>query len=87
MPNPKSLALIVSEISAFIRTDVILIKNIYTLWGRKRDLLPVVTGESLILACKYVLESLFSTYNLIFNKAKESLYRVFTRYNLLLTCP
>jgi len=45
MPNPKSLALTVSEI--FVRTDgqtdmarstrlVILIKNIYTLWGRKR---------------------------------------------------
>jgi len=43
---------IVSEISAFIRTDrqtdmakstrlVILIKNIYILWGRKRFLLPV----------------------------------------------
>jgi len=51
-PNLNSLALIVSEISAFIRTDgqtdmarstrlVILIKNIYTLWGRKRFLLPV----------------------------------------------
>jgi len=41
MPNPNSLALIVSEISAFIRTDgqkasstrlVILIKNIYTIY-------------------------------------------------------
>jgi len=43
---------IVSEISAFIRTDgqadmaisirlVILIKNIYTIWCRKRFLLPV----------------------------------------------
>jgi len=52
MPNPNSLALKVFEISAFIRTDgqtdmarstrlVILIKNIYTLWGRKRFLLPV----------------------------------------------
>jgi len=59
-PNLNSLALIVSEISAFIRTDkqtdrrtvgqtdmarstrlVILIKNIYTLWGRKRFLPPV----------------------------------------------
>jgi len=51
-PNLNSLALIVSEISAFIRTDgqknmarstrlVILIKNIYTLCGRKRYLLPV----------------------------------------------
>jgi len=52
-PNLNSLALIVSEISAFItdrRTDGqlarstrlgILIKNIYTLWGRKRFLLPV----------------------------------------------
>jgi len=55
-PNLNSVALIVSEISAFIRTDrrtdgqtdmarstrlVILIKNIYTLWGRKRFLLPV----------------------------------------------
>jgi len=46
MPNLNSLALIISEISAFIRTDeqtdmtrstrlVKLIKNIYTLWGRK----------------------------------------------------
>jgi len=60
MPNLNSLALIVSEISAFIRTDgqtdrpadgqtdmarstrlVILIKNIYSLWGRKRFLLSV----------------------------------------------
>jgi len=56
-PNLNSLAPIVSEFSAFIRTDgrtdgtrrdmarstrlVILIKNIYTLWGRKRFLLPV----------------------------------------------
>jgi len=46
MPNPSIVAPIVSEISAFIRTDgqtdmagstrlVILIKNVYTLWGRK----------------------------------------------------
>jgi len=52
MPNPNSLALIVFEISAYIRTNgqtdrarstrlVILIKNINTLWGRKRFLLPV----------------------------------------------
>jgi len=52
VPNPSIVTLIVSEISAFIRTDgqtdmarstrlVILIKNIYTLWGRKRFLLPV----------------------------------------------
>jgi len=52
MPNPSIVACIVSEISAFIRTDgqmdlarstrlVILIKNIYFLWGRKRFLLPV----------------------------------------------
>jgi len=52
MPNPSIVALIVSEISAVIRTDgqtdmarstrlVILINNIYTLWGRKRFLLPV----------------------------------------------
>jgi len=52
MPNPSIVALIVSEISALIRTDgqtdmarstrlVILIKNKYTLWGRKRFLLPV----------------------------------------------
>jgi len=47
IPNPNSLALIVFEISALIRTDkarspwlVILIKSIYTLWGRKRFLLP-----------------------------------------------
>jgi len=53
MPNATIVALIVSEISAFIRTDgqtdmarstrlVILIGNIYTLWGRKRFLLPVI---------------------------------------------
>jgi len=52
MPYPSIVACIVSEISAFIRTDgetdmarssrlVILIKNIHTLWGRKRFLLPV----------------------------------------------
>jgi len=52
VPNPSIGTLIVSEISAFIRTDgqtdmarstrlVILIKNTYTLWGRKRFLLPV----------------------------------------------
>jgi len=52
MPNPSIVALIVSEISAFIGSDgqtgkarstrlVYLIKNIYTLWGRKRFLLPV----------------------------------------------
>jgi len=60
MPNHNSLALLVSEISAFIRTDrqrnsrtdgqtemakstrlVILIKNIHSLWGRKRFHLPV----------------------------------------------
>jgi len=60
MPNSSIVAFIVSEISAFIRTDrrtdgridgqtemarstrlVVLIKNIYTLWGRKRFLLPV----------------------------------------------
>jgi len=51
MPNPNSLPLIVSKISAFTRTDrqkdmaistrlVILIKNISTLWGPKRSLLP-----------------------------------------------
>jgi len=50
-PNPSIVALIVFEISAFIRTDgqtdmarstrlVILTKNIYTLWGRRRFLLP-----------------------------------------------
>jgi len=50
MPRPSILALIVSEISPFIQTDgqtdrrtllVILIKNIFTLWGRKRFLLPM----------------------------------------------
>jgi len=52
MPIPNFLAFIVSEITAFIRTDiqtdmarpirlVILINNIYTLWGWKRFLLPV----------------------------------------------
>jgi len=39
VPNPNSLALIVSEISS--TRLVILIKNIYTLWGRKRLILPV----------------------------------------------
>jgi len=40
MPNPSIVALIVFEISALIQTDmarstrlVILVKNIYTLWG------------------------------------------------------
>jgi len=52
MPNTSILALIVSEISAFILTNrqtdmsrstrlVILIKNICSLWGRKRFLLPL----------------------------------------------
>jgi len=51
MPNPSIVACIVSEISAFIQTYgqadmarstrlVILIKNVYTLWGLKRFLLP-----------------------------------------------
>jgi len=56
-PSPRIVACIVSEILAFMRTDgqtdgrtdgqtdmvliLILIKNIYTLWGRKRFLLPV----------------------------------------------
>jgi len=46
MPSPSIVALFVSEISVFIRIDVqtwldrLLIKNIYTLWGRKRFLLP-----------------------------------------------
>jgi len=38
MPNPSIQALIVFKIPAFIRTDR---QNIYTLWGRKRFLLPV----------------------------------------------
>jgi len=50
MVNPNIPALIVSEILAFIRTDgygkidsgLILIKNIYILWGRKGFLLPVM---------------------------------------------
>jgi len=52
MPNPSIVTLMVSEILAFIRADgqtdiarstplVILIKNVYTLWSRKRFLLPV----------------------------------------------
>jgi len=52
IPNPSIVAPIVSEISTFIRTDGqtdmarstrldILIKNIYSLWGRKRFFLPV----------------------------------------------
>jgi len=52
IPNPNILALIVSEISTFIRTDahgcndsiiIILIKNIYTLWGQIYFLLPVLS--------------------------------------------
>jgi len=65
MPNPSIVALIVSEISAFIRTDgqtdmagstlpVILIKNIYTLWGRKRFLLRV-THFPTNLVCPFTL--------------------------------
>jgi len=45
MPNPNFLAIIVSEISqtnmARSTRLVILIKNIYTSWGRKRFLLTV----------------------------------------------
>jgi len=52
MSNPSIVAFIVSEIKAFMRTDgqedmaistrlVILTKNIYTSWVRKRFLLPV----------------------------------------------
>jgi len=63
MPNLNSLALIVSEISAFIRTDrqtdrarstrlVILFKNIYTLWGRKRFLLPVTYFPTNLVSSK-----------------------------------
>jgi len=37
MPNPSIVGLIVSEISAFIRTD----ERRTWLWGRKRFLLPV----------------------------------------------
>jgi len=48
MHNPSIVTLIVSDISVFIRTDdmarlvrlVILMKNIYTLWGGKRIILP-----------------------------------------------
>jgi len=58
MPNPSIAACIVSKISASIRTEgqadmarstrlVILIKNIYTLWGRKR-LLLLLSYESSI---------------------------------------
>jgi len=42
MPNPSILALIVFKIPAFIRTDR---QNIYTLWGRKRFLLPVTSDD------------------------------------------
>jgi len=56
MPNLNSLALIVSEISAFIRTDgqtdmarstrlVILIKNVYTLWA------PLVVQLGVPIGC------------------------------------
>jgi len=39
LPNPSILGAIVSEI--LLLALVALIKNIYTLWGRKRFLLPV----------------------------------------------
>jgi len=59
MPNPSIVSLIVSQISAFKWTDghmarstrlVILIKNIYTLWGRKRlsSSCCILYGESSI---------------------------------------
>jgi len=79
MPNPNFLAFVVSEISVFILTDgrtdgqtdmgrstrlVILIKNIYTLWGRKRFLLPVtyfptnlVSWSLLVSATNFVYKS------------------------------
>jgi len=52
MANHNFVAFVVSEISAFTRTEgqthlarstwlVILIKNVYTFWGRKRFHLPV----------------------------------------------
>jgi len=41
MQSLNILAPTVSEISAFIRTDGQTVKNIYTLWGLKRFLLPV----------------------------------------------
>jgi len=57
MPSPNTIALKFSEISAFIRTDghtiltrstrlLVLIKNIYTFWGRKCFLL--LSDESII---------------------------------------
>jgi len=69
--QPNSLAPIVSEISAFIRTDGqtdILIKNIYTLWGRKRFLPPdqeyiyFMGSETLPSTC-YILYILYGVGN------------------------
>jgi len=73
MPNLNSLALIVSEISAFIRTDrqtgiarstrlVIPINNIYTLWGRKRNLFT--TSSLLISIPKVLLKGCYVKLNL-----------------------
>jgi len=76
MPSPSVVAPIGSEISAFILTDgqtdmavstrlVILIKNIYTLLGRKRFLLPV-TYFSTILVYPFtqLKQEIFSLNNL-----------------------
>jgi len=60
VPNLNRLDIIVFEILAFIRTDrqtdmarstrlVILINNLYTLWGRKRCLLPVTYFPTTLL--------------------------------------
>jgi len=54
MPNSCIVACIVSEISALIRTDgglVILIKNIYTLWGGSVSACYILSDESSIPFC------------------------------------
>jgi len=70
MLNPNSLALIVSEISAFIRTDgqtdmarstrlVILIKNIYTLWvGNASFCLLCYFPTNLVYPCTQRVKSI-----------------------------
>jgi len=66
MPNPSIAARKVSETSAFIRTDrqtdmarskrlVILIKNMYTLWGQKRSRIYILYGTETFLSACYIL--------------------------------
>jgi len=75
IPSPNSLAVIVSEISAFIRTDrstrlVILIKNIYTLWGRKRFCLLHTFRQIQYTLLLYVHHSKFKINQVIIGSQK-----------------